>query len=256
MSTNQNASPFRIYLKHNRFVLALGILLLGLGLWIDFYWFAHRPTFIIIVTNLLPGLSFILVWYIASQNLGKRWLIIVLGGIITLFFSLCAIFVNVAAAAFLGGTTVIDDPSRYPAILEEMGDSELIRHFPTQIPDTAANVKFVYFGGFLQGGAYIQLRLQLPRDEITKIYNEYRSIAQYKFIGGDRNTHANELYGVPTTNFYTSGTDNFTFPNTYEILVLNVQPGDDPEFEWNHGYSYGVAISTMNSEIIYWAEDW
>ena len=75
-------------------------------------------------------------------------------------------------------------------------------------------------------------------------------------MGGDRSDHSNMEGGVPTTYFYTSGTDETSFPDDYEILVLNAEPGGTPDFQWNHGYSYGVAISLKESEIVYWTEYW
>ena len=144
----------------------------------------------------------------------------------------------------------------YAEIRKQIGDSVFIQHFPSSIPENATNVKFVYLPKYLQGGGHIQLRLKLPQPEIEELLTEYHSKAKYKFIGGDRNEHANEPGGVPTTYFYTSGTDDGSFPDTYEILVLKVQPEGNPDFEWNHGYSYGVVIGVEKSEIIYWAEYW
>jgi hypothetical protein len=144
----------------------------------------------------------------------------------------------------------------YLHVREQIGDSELIRHFPPTVPDNATNVKFAYFGGFMQSGAYIQLRLQLPQDEIAKLSKEYHSKAKYMFIGGNKSDHANKPDGVPTTNFYTGDTEDGSFPENYETLVLNAKPEGTSDFKWNHGQSYGVVISLENSEIIYWAEDW
>jgi hypothetical protein len=61
---------------------------------------------------------------------------------------------------------------------------------------------------------------------------------------------------VPTTFFYTSDSSTESFPATYEILVLNADDKGRPGFKWNHGDSYGVAINSSASEIIYWSEKW
>ncbi len=75
-------------------------------------------------------------------------------------------------------------------------------------------------------------------------------------MGGDKYSNIDTPDGVPTTSFFTSDSDDRSFPATYEILVLEAKPQGNPEFKWNHGYSYGVAIESSASEIIYWAEDW
>ncbi len=60
---------------------------------------------------------------------------------------------------------------------------------------------------------------------------------------------------MPTTFFYTSDAQD-SFPTTYEILVLDAENKGTPGFKWNHGDSYGVAIDSSASEIVYWAEAW
>ena len=255
MRINTDEKAMRVFLKRNRLLLGAGLLLLLFGLWIDVQWFSAKPSPTLYLLNLLPGLLLIFVWYRASTNVDGRWGV-VLGVLITLVVSIFVVFLNLSAGAFLAATTPITDVSQYDEIRQQMSDSGLTQHFPSSIPENATDVKFEYLPKFLQGGGYIQLRVKLPLSEIEDLLTKYRSRAKYKFIGGDRSDHANEPGGVPTTNFHTGGADDRSFPNTYETLVLNAQPGDTPDFEWNHGYSYGVVISTENSEIIYWAEYW
>jgi hypothetical protein len=256
MSINTEKTPLPMLLKRNRLFLIVGVLLLAYGLWMNIQWFSAKPSVTIYLVNLLPGTSLLFAWYLASQNVEKRWEIIVLGIFITAIISFFAIYMNIAAGIVLAATTPDSDAADYLEVREQIGNSELIRHFPPTVPDNATNVKFVYFGGFMQGGAYIQLRLQLPQDEIVKRSEEYHSRAKYKFIGGSWTDHVNAPNGVPTTHFHTGETEDGSFPNNYEILVLNAQPEGTSDFQWNHGYSYGVVISLENSEIIYWAEDW
>ncbi len=256
MSINTDEKAMRVFLKRNRLLLGAGILLLVFGLWIDVQWFSAKPSPTLYLINLLPGLLLIFVWYRASKTVDRRWSVIVLGVLITLVVSFFVVFLNLSAGAFLASTTTITDVSQYDEIRQQMGDSELTQHFPSSIPENASDVKFEYLPKFLQGGAHIQLRLQLPQNEIADLLKEYRSKAKFNFVGGDRYEHSNEPSGVPTTYFHTSGIDDRSFPDTYEIFVLNAQPGGTPDFQWNHGYSYGVVISLEKSEIIYWAEYW
>ncbi|MHC5829160.1 MAG: hypothetical protein ACYT04_77935, partial [Nostoc sp.] len=80
--------------------------------------------------------------------------------------------------------------------------------------------------------------------------------AKHKYKGGNTNDHINQPNGVPTTFFYTSDSYTESFPATYEILVLNAEDKGISGFKWNHGDSYGVAINSSASEIIYWSEKW
>jgi hypothetical protein len=249
-------ATLRVLLRRNRLLLIVGLMLLVYGLWINFQWLSAQPSAGLYLVNLSPGASILLTWYLVSQNAQKYWGAIAFGILITVIIAFFAFESNIAARRMLVATTPDTEQAEYREVRDRLGDSDLVRHFPPTIPNNATNSEFVYFGGFMQGGAFIQLRLQLPPGEVAKLLQEYHSKAKYQFIGGDTSAHANEPKGVPTTYFYTSGTDDRSFPNNYETLVLDAQPGGAPDSEWNHGYSYGVVISLEHSEIIYWAEDW
>ena len=247
---------WRTYLKRNRALLFVGLLLVLFGVWLNIQWFSERPSLNLYLINLLPGTLLIFTWYLASKHQNKRWSYIGVGILLALIVSFFSIFTNLAAGAFLAAMTPNTDVSHYYEISDQLDDSEITRHFPTSIPENATDIKFESLPKFLQGGGHIQLRFNLPQSEIEELLIEYRANAKYTFIGGDRSNHSNEDGGVPTTYFYTSETDDFSFSDNYEILVLNAEPGGPPEFPWNHGYSYGVVISLEESEIIYWAEYW
>ncbi|MFN6571857.1 hypothetical protein [Dendronalium sp. ChiSLP03b] len=152
---------------------------------------------------------------------------------------------------------IITDTSRYREIRNQLwSDGSEVKHFPHEIPVSNKGVRIAYSPGFLQGGSYFQVRLKQSPDKIQKLLSQYRNIAQRKYRGGDTNDHANLPNGVPTTFFYTSDYSGESFPATYEILVLNAQDKGSPGFKWNHGDSYGVAIDSSASEIVYWAEKW
>ena len=147
---------------------------------------------------------------------------------------------------------------KYPA-LRARWNQELVSHFPDSIPQSATLKKFCHFPGFLQGGAYIQLRLELPEKEIAQLYDRFLQQRTKSFFGGDMSRHMNETNGMPTTFFYTGDSDKQSFPDDYEIMIFDpiFPESERPEgFYWNHGTSHGVAISTNRNEIVYWAESW
>jgi len=132
-----------------------------------------------------------------------------------------------------------------------------INHFPAIIPSEAKDARVIFYPGSPEYGRIFQLRMKLPESRIEKALNKYRNIAKYKFQGGDTNDHSNQENGVPTTFLYTNDLQAESFPSTYEILVLNANNrGTSKDFSWNHGDSYGVAINSTTSEIVYWAEEW
>lgn len=256
LNTNIDETTWQVLLKHNRGILIVGVLLLLFGFWIDVLWIPDHPAGWLYFLNLLPGVLLLLTWYLASKYSKTRWVIIIAGILISFVVSSFAVFFNVIGGAFVAATKPVTDVTQYKEIREQMGDSELTHHFPLSIPENAKNVQFEYLPKFLQGGGHFQLRMELPQSEINELIAKFQPQAKYKFIGGDRSDHSNMEGGVPTTYFYTSGTDEYSFDDSYEILVLNAEAGGTPDFQWNHGYSYGVVISLEKSEIIYWAEYW
>ncbi|MBC1239218.1 hypothetical protein [Nostoc sp. 2RC] len=152
---------------------------------------------------------------------------------------------------------IITDTTRYQEIRNQLWyDFEDVKHFPNQIPTDAKDIRMAYSPGFLQGGSFFQIRLKHSPEKIKKLLSQYRNNAKYQYRGGDTNDHINQPNGVPTTFFYTNDSSEGTFTNEYEILVLNATDRGKPGFKWNHGDSYGVAINSSASEIIYWAEQW
>ncbi|MBX9254617.1 hypothetical protein H1Q63_11775 [Desmonostoc muscorum CCALA 125] len=152
---------------------------------------------------------------------------------------------------------IITDTARYQEIRNQLWSNyDLLRHFPNQIPTDAKYFRIAYSPGFLQGGSFFQIRFKQPPEKIKKLLSQYRNNAKHKYRGGNTNDHINQPNGVPTTFFYTSDFPAETFPDAYEILVLNATDRGRYGFKWNHGNSYGVAINSSASEIIYWAEQW
>ena len=150
----------------------------------------------------------------------------------------------------------ITDVSRYSEVRKGFEGSILVQHFPEEIPDDAVNVHFDYLPRLMQGGMHFQLRLELPRERVEDLRIEFLALAEHQFQGGGRFDHERLPNGVPTTCFYTGDTEGCSFPSSYEVFVLDAQPGGGSEAEWNHGHSYGIAVDVQASEIVYWAEYW
>ncbi|MEA5563902.1 hypothetical protein [Anabaena sp. UHCC 0399] len=152
---------------------------------------------------------------------------------------------------------VITDTSRYHEIRHQLWLSqEEVKHFPKEIPKDTENLRIAYSPGVSQASVFFQTRLKQSPAQIQKLLTQYRKLAKRQYRGGDSNDHANLPNGVPTTLFYTSDSGGESFPPSYEILVLNAEDKGRAGFKWNHGNSYGVAIDSSASEIVYWAEAW
>ncbi|QLE58442.1 hypothetical protein [Nostoc sp. TCL26-01] len=152
---------------------------------------------------------------------------------------------------------IVTETSRYGEIRHQLWLSQdEIQHFPSEITADTQNVRIAYSPENSPTGGYFQARLKKSPAQIQKLLTQYRKQAKHQYRGGDTNNHANLPNGVPTTFFYTSDSETESFPPAYEILVLNAQDQGTPGFKWNHGNSYGVAIDSSASEIVYWAEKW
>jgi len=147
----------------------------------------------------------------------------------------------VACSAFPDETT---DVAAYTNTLKDWSATGLVSHFPLSVPPHAKNVKFAAHPKILQGGTYIQLRMQLPADEIAAIEKQFEKTATV-YDGS-----------YPPPSFRTSDDSKATldFPSHYTLYVLSVKDHTPPS--WNHGEKNGAAVSTADNEVVYWAEAW
>ncbi|MDZ7961519.1 MAG: hypothetical protein RMY34_27180 [Aulosira sp. DedQUE10] len=156
-----------------------------------------------------------------------------------------------------GEPEIVTDTSRYSELRKHLISTDYqVKHFPTQIPADAKDVHIAYSPGNLQEGSFFQVRLKQSPEQIKKLLSQYKPVAKHEYRGGNTNDHTSLPNGVPTTFFYTSDASEESFPPSYEILVLDVKDKGTPGFKWNHGDSYGVAIDSSASEIVYWSEQW
>ena len=248
-------------LRSNRGVLIAGIAILMLGLGLDVVWFLRDPRVAPLhVINVLPGLLLLTVWYLASAFPRRRWLLLGLGLLVTLLGVGFTILVNLGAAAWEAATTSVDDVARYEAVLGDLGhpNERLVAHFPVHIPENATQVMFYYLPAFLQGGANLQLRCKLPSSEVDSVLQRYLATAQQvQNSRGDVIEAKGDYHPLPTPSFRNEDDSGFApLPEGFLVLVLDAKPYRTDPVDWNHGYSYGVAVSTERQEVIYWAEYW
>jgi hypothetical protein len=147
-------------------------------------------------------------------------------------------------------------PTKYALLITNWTPTGLVSHFPNPLPPTVSDVKLSAFTGFLQGGAWFQVRLTLPAAEVSKLYDEATKMAKDFYDGGTTYTSVNsKTNGLPGTSFYTSDNKQGEFPADYRVFVFAAQDaGGNPPYQ--SGTCYGVVISKQRNEVIYYAERW
>ena len=149
----------------------------------------------------------------------------------------------------------ITDPSKYSGILDDAGDHPALAHFPASIPENSSLVRFHFHPRVFQGNSVLQLRIRLSEEELEALYAEFLEESKYVFPAEAGNDGFIADGEVRTTRFYTVD-DAMDFPGPFEIFVLDAIDLGGDDAHWNHGVSYGVAISRASSEIVYWYEEW
>jgi len=145
----------------------------------------------------------------------------------------------------------ITDVSSYPEI-KASWPTNLVGHFPAKAPHGAV---FYYQPGFLQGGSSLQLKVTMSPIDIAGEVSRISSRILATYHGGNVNTHIKLTNGIPTTFFHTSGTSDQSFPDDYEIMVIEANDHHGG-LAWNKGSTAGLAVSTQRNTIVYWAESW
>jgi hypothetical protein len=132
--------------------------------------------------------------------------------------------------------------------LYEYPDNVSIEHFPPGIPASAKDVVLYERPGFLQGAQSFYLKYRIDKNEIESIYNHYSSGVQ--LIA--KNKLSEFSLGVTGLIYEEMGYDSTQ--TDFDFFIIDSQsfePGD-----WNHGYTYGIAVSREKLEVIYWSEEW
>jgi hypothetical protein len=240
--------------KSTRWMVWGGIILLVVGAALDLVWTSRQPSWIVYVINLLPGIQLLAAWRLLSYPPEQRSGLARFGIPMTVTALIFAVFINVVVDY---ATSFISEVSRYPEMVAEFHDPALVAHFPDEVPDDARSVGFFAVSGLFRRVRVIQLRCELPQEQIANLQTQFLGEADYVYAGGDASVHSEISAGVPTTYYYTGGTESYAFPDSYQVLVLDAQADKiTKDGFWKHGYSFGVAISEEESVVVYWLEDW
>jgi hypothetical protein len=158
---------------------------------------------------------------------------LILATVIVLLLSGLAIAVWVLQSFSLSPDTSVD---HYPRVLRTLRSDgwPYIAHFPSSIPAAATGIHFFFQRSWGQGATELELRFNLPSDQVDAIEREVSPQA----IAAPSPSASWPMMRPIAPGFHT--------------LVL----GAAATSNGNKGQSHGVAINKATSEIIYWAEEW
>ena len=170
--------------------------------------------------------------------------ILVISLTVVMFFQLIHLMVD-------AGTTSVTDIDKFERVLrlKNHGENMRISHFPKEIPVNTQNIEFFYSPAFLQGGEHMFLKYEISSQYIEQLAEEYSSIAQWS---GPSDNLTIQNYGIDDRSFYFIGYDQL--PEGFTVYVLDSEPYKTGD--WNHGYSYGLAVSTSQGIVIYFSLTW
>lgn len=135
--------------------------------------------------------------------------------------------------------------------------ARLVSHFPAKQPSSSANPVFSFYPGALQGGAWIQLRIEISKADAERLSARLNADTKHVYTGGSFFTHYNrdQDKNWPTALYHTQRSDHsaYEFPDHFTLYVHHAE---DAGGGWNHGETTGTAVSMKTNEVIYWAESW
>jgi hypothetical protein len=245
----------------NRSYLVLAILMTVVGIVQSIRWTEHfGPVVIGYLLNLLPATIFFGT-YCLSRHKTETGVHVVAIPLLIMAVGFWG-FYTFIAETLISFTAEVTNARRYESVLDtswKHNHQELVEHFPRPIPPDAKDVRFSFQPAFLQGGTHVQLRYSTAPETISELYERFSRQKTKSFFGGESDGHRNQKGGMPTTRFYTSGSEDREFPKDYEIMIFDpvlAEKDRPPGFYWNHCRTHGVAISKERNQIVYWAERW
>jgi len=109
----------------------------------------------------------------------------------------------------------------------------------------------------LQGGAWIQLRVETSHENALSILQKLESETGDAGNGSqNRSPHTIDPgYDSARILFHTYRGDEgrYEFPPHFKIYIHHAKNAGGA---WNHGEAAGTAVSTKTNEVIYCAENW
>jgi hypothetical protein len=179
-----------------------------------------------------------------------------IGGILGALVLIAVLGISWMYYSFKKALEPIESVDQYHEVLADWKASGLVDHFPGSLPASARNVKFSAFPGFLQGGGHVQLRMELPEEEVKSLFDHATKTARQHHDGGNSLTLVNERDdGLWSTYPYTLAKGTYEFPSDYTIFIFDAEDHGNG-YDWNHGESKGVVVSLQRNEVLYYAENW
>jgi hypothetical protein len=154
-------------------------------------------------------------------------------------------------ASYVGMWSKVGTPDTNPLHYNDClkaWDTKLIAHFPQHIPANATKTSFYFLPGFLQGGSIVELSCVLPESDVDAVIKKYARVAEQTESKLAAYAHKPEISLVHLDE----KTD--VDPQAFQMYVLDAEPYMPSS--WNHGYFYGVAVSTQDNRVIYFAQVW
>ena len=134
--------------------------------------------------------------------------------------------------------------------------TNLVSHFPSKQPNSSTNPVFSFFPGMLQGGAWLQLRVETSSEDAQNISQRLNAETTHTYKGGSFFTNnilePDNYWQIPPYHTYRRDNKAFEFPDHFTLYVHYMRDGG----AWNHGETAGTAVSLKTNEVIYWAENW
>jgi len=126
-----------------------------------------------------------------------------------------------------------------------------LAHFPKDISSKWQETSF--FRGRLYDLTVLELRCTMQSREIEQILAMYLGVARYVQDGYDPASVKNKEKAYWVQKFRDQSNQSFApLPRHFKIIVLYVDP-EALTSAWQLRYNCGIAVSTRNNEVIYWA---
>jgi hypothetical protein len=137
---------------------------------------------------------------------------------------------------------------QYEDVMENWAPTGVVDHFPRLPPASSEDVAFSSFPTFMQGGGWVQLRVSVPELEILAIeaYCRARTTKRRAFTEEP-----------PDPDCHVLAEAGYGFPEDFEVFLFDGEPyKEGSSLDWNHGWTYGMALSKKRRQMVYWAESW
>ena len=215
-----------------------------------FYLSKGDPIFLRIKIMLIGYLPFIifltllLICYFKCNTIPSQYVITTITAILTFFllgYYISAIFI----CAFEEAENPITDVRYYKGKV----NGNLLKVFPTDIPNDVEDVSFIYSPGVLQAGTDVALYYVDKNMNIDKFDKKYRPISEW--VGHVR--EYNDKDGLLSGAF--SNTP-YKYKNENDYIIYLVKSRCDKSGYCNHGNFLFAAFNEKTNEVIFKSSEW